>query len=179
MKILIALAGVIIFFNSIALAEVPPPGRRDSARHLIIQLNNNYNFLDKELKKLEEDIKVFPRTTLHLSAVNKAVNSDIKLLSIEAQDNDKLIESHIYSALENEALAAGGRQQLYQGEVREGEHVLKVTYYWTEEDGPPQKGETYITFSMLKGMTYSIELSLTEKGNNVVLDSSQFEFINR
>lgn len=179
MKILIALAGVIIFFNSIALAEVPPPGRRDSARHLIIQLNNSYNVIDKELKELEEDIKVFPRTTLHLSAVNKALNSDIRLVSIEAQDNARLIESHIYSALENEALAAGGRQQLYQGEVREGKHVLKVTYYWTGEDGPPQKGETYITFSMSKGMTYFIELSLAKKGDNVVLDSSQFEFINR
>lgn len=179
MKILIALAGVIIFFNSIALAEVPPPGRRDSARHLIIQLNNNYNLLDKELDKLDDDIRNFPKTTLNISAVNKMLNRDMELVSIEVQDNAKLIGSHIYSANENEALAEGGRHEIYEGEVREGKHVLKVTYFWREENNTPQKGETYVTFSISRGMTYFIELFLKKSGAKAALDSSQFEFSGR
>lgn len=179
MRLFTFAACLVMFFNSVSIAQVPPPGRRDTARNLIIQLNNNYLLLDRELKELEGDMRDFPKTTLSLSAVNKMREGDVRLVSIEVQDNARLLESHLYSAIENEALAAGGRHQMYQGETREGKHVLKVIYYWTGGDAPPQRGETYITFSISKGMTYFIELFLKKSGGNMSLDSSQFEFRGR
>lgn len=165
--------------SSLSIAEVPPPSRKDSARQLIIQLNNDYNLLNTELKELEDEMQNFPKTTLNISVVNKMLSKDTSLVSIEIQDNARLIASHIYSNIENEALAAGGRHQILEGEVREGNHVLKITYCWRVEGSAIERGETYAIFSISKGMTYFVELFLKTNKNRVTLESTQFEFSGR
>lgn len=172
-----AAAFILIFFNAVSLAQDPPPRRADSARRLIIQLNSNYTLIDRSLKELEGEIKKFPDTTLILSAVNKS--ADIGLLSLDAWDDTRLLGSHIYTTLEKEALAAGGRDQLYQGEVREGDRNLRVAYSWIEEGKSPQKGEIFIPVSISKGMSYFIELFLEKTGDWTTLHYNEFELSNR
>lgn len=177
MKVFMAALFIIIFFNAVALAQDPPPYRKDSARRLIIRLNSNYLLLDRSLKGLEDEIKKFPDTTLILSAVNKS--GEIRLLSIEVWDDLRLIGSHIYTTVENEALAAGGRHELYQSEVREGSRRLRVAYSWTGDGESPQKGEIFIPITISKGMNYFIELSLEQRGKEAGLYYTKFEFGNR
>ena len=177
MKVFMVAAFIMIFFNAAALAQDPSPYRKDSARRLIIQLNRSYTLIDRSLKELEGEIKKFPDTTLILSAVNKS--GDIGLLSIDAWDDTRLLGSHIYTTLENEALRAGGRDQLYQGEVKEGDRKLRVAYSWLEEGKSPQKGEIFIPISISKGMTYFIELFLEKTGDWTTLHYTEFELSNR
>ncbi len=166
LKVVIA-AAFIMFFNAVSFAQEPPSYKKDSTRRLIIQLNRNYTLIDSSLKELEGEIKKFPDTTLILSALNKS--GDTGLLSIEAWDNTRLLGGHTYTALENEALKAGGRDQIYQGEIREGSRNLRVEYYWSAEGKSAQKGEALIPVSISKGMSYFIDLSLEKKVEGVKL----------
>lgn len=177
MKIFLVAAFIMIFFNAVSLAQDPPPYRKDSTRRLIIQLNRSYTLIDKSLKELEGEIKKFPDTTLIIAAVNKS--GDTELLSLDAWDDTRLLGGHIYTALENESLKAGGRDQLYQGEVREGSRNLMVEYYWSTEGRPAQKGEMLIPISITKGMSYFIDLSLEKRGEDVKLYHTLLEFSGR
>ena len=176
MKVLIA-AAFIMFFYAISFAQDPPSYRKDSARRLITQLNRSYTLIDRSLKELEGEIKKFPDTTLVLSAVNKS--RDIGLLSLNAWDDIRLLGAHTYTPLENEALKAGGRDQLCRGEAREGSRNLRVEYYWAAEGNPAQKGEALIPISISKGMSYFIELSLEKRGEDVKLYHTMLEFSSR
>jgi hypothetical protein len=169
---------MIASLGTICHAQLPTPGRGDTTRHLIIRLGNDYTLLDTALKELEGDIKGFPSTTLNLSAVSRDTEG-FRLISIEVRDDVRLLGSHIYTPLENDALAAGGRHELYQGEAREGNRQLRVTYYWAGEDMSPQKGEVFIPLSVSKGMGYFIELFLVKSGEQAALHYTQFEVSNR
>lgn len=177
MKVFMAAAFIMIFFNAAALAQDPPSYSKDSARRLITQLNRSYTLIDRSLKELEGEIKKFPDTTLIIAAANKS--SDTELLSLDAWDDTRLLGGHTYTAIENEALKAGGRDQLYQGEVREGSRNLRVEYYWISEGKSAQKGEMFIPVSISKGMSYFIDLSLEKRGEDVKLYHTLLEFNSR
>lgn len=177
LKIFLVAAFIMIFFNAVSLAQDPPSYSKDSARRLIIQLNRSYTLIDRSLKELEGEIKKFPDTTLILSALNKS--GDIGLLSLDAWDDTRLLGGRTYTAIENEALKAGGRDQLYQGEVKEGSRNLRLEYYWRTEGNPAQKGEALIPISISKGMSYFIDLSLEKRGEDVKLYHTLLEFNSR
>lgn len=177
MKVFVAAAFIMIFINASAFAQNPSTYRKDSARRLIIQLNRSYTLIDSSLKELEGEIKKFPDTTLTLSILNKS--GDAKLLSLDAWDDAMLLGGHTYTNVEDEALKAGGRDQLYQGEVREGSRNLRVEYYWISEGKSAQKGEMRIPISISKGMSYFIDLSLERRGEDVKLYHTLLEFSGR
>ncbi|MFQ5900337.1 MAG: hypothetical protein ACE5IH_02145 [Thermodesulfobacteriota bacterium] len=173
MKVFAVIVILLLFFlNVVSIAFAEENG---SIRELINRLNKEYIFLDEALDKLEENIRDFPDTTLNLSVIKRS--TDIMLVSIEVLDSNsnRLLKNHIYTPLENKALNAGGRQQLYSGEIGKGRHRLNVIYYWMIEDAPPQKGEALITLSVSPGKNYSIELSFEKRGNKIKLRQSHSE----
>ena len=103
MKIAISTIGMLIFFvHAACSAEFSPQKQEKSIRELIIHLNNEYRFLDAELKKLEDDIKAFPHTTLSISVIKR--DNTVKLISLEIFDGERPLGKHIYTTLENEAM---------------------------------------------------------------------------
>ncbi len=182
MKFIITLIGLLVVISSVfpgglSIAETDRSGKGVSIRELIINLNKHYLYLEKELKKLEEGIRGFPRTTLSLSIIK--AESDIDIVSIELLDEDKLLKSHIYTPVENQALDAGGRHQFYYGEIEEGSHRFKVIYYWKEGNGPPKKGEIVFNLSIPLGRKYFVEIAFERKGDVVEPRLSQLDFITR
>ena len=178
MKIAISTIGMLIFFvHAACSAEFSPQKQEKSIRELIIHLNNEYRFLDAELKNLEDDIKEFPHTTLSISVIKR--NNTVRLISLEIFDGDRPLGKHIYTTLENEAMEDGGRHQVFEGEIKEGNHTLKAIYYWVRKDKSPQKDETTIPVSISLGNSSFLELSFDKKENKIGLSHYQLNFSNK
>jgi len=94
----------------------------------------------------------------------------------EIYDNNKLLEGHVYTPVENEALNSGGRHQLYSKEITGGNRNLGIIYFWAEKDKPQQKGELFIPLNMPRGKDIYIELSLEKRKDKVELRVTKFEF---
>jgi len=173
-KIIILINIIIIFSSGNCFAEVNSQKKEESIRELIIRLDNEYIFLEESLKKIEKNIWDFPTTILNLSIIKRS--SDIKITSIEIYDNNKLLEGHVYTPVENEALNSGGRHQLYSKEITGGNRNLGIIYFWAEKDKPQQKGELFIPLNMPRGKDIYIELSLEKRKDKVELRVTKFEF---
>ena len=165
---------LIIFLSDNCLAEVKSQNKDESIRELIIRLDNEYLSLDETLKNFEKNIWDFPTTILNISILKR--NIDIKITLIEILDNNKLLEGHIYTPLENEALDSGGRHQLYNREITGGNRILGIVYFWAEKDKPQQRGEMTIPINIPRGRDIYIELSLEKRKDKIELRVSKLEF---
>ncbi|OGV97681.1 MAG: hypothetical protein A3I04_05005 [Nitrospinae bacterium RIFCSPLOWO2_02_FULL_39_110] len=170
----LAVSLLIVFLNNVCPVKAESQKREESIRDLITRLNNEYISIDESLKKLEKNIWNFPSTTLNISVVNR--NSEIKLISIELLDGIKLLESHFYTPLENEALWNGGRHQFFHKEVREGNRRLVAVYYWVEGNKPPSKGEEIISVNITWGKDTFVQFFFEKKDGKVDLQVSQIDF---
>ncbi|MBI3583180.1 MAG: hypothetical protein HY096_04425 [Nitrospinae bacterium] len=173
-KIIIIVNIIITFLSCNCFAEVNSQKMEEPIRELIIRLNNEYISLEESLRKFEKNIWDFPTTILNLSIIKRS--SDINITSIEIYDNSKLLEGHIYTPIENEAINSGGRHQLYNKEIAGGNRNLGIIYFWTEKDKPQQKGELSIPLNISRGKDVYIELSLEKRKDKVELRVSKFEF---
>ena len=175
MKILISLVGIFsIFLTTLSFAEAGFYRKERPIKREIISLHNDYIQLNRELRELEADIRDFPATTLNFSVTKRIKN--IQLVSVEISNKDGLIKSHIYTPLENEALEAGSRHQLYQAEVAAGSMILNVVAHWKEDNKVIRTTEAIITVFVTEGRDYFVELSLEKVKNKVGLLYSRLEF---
>lgn len=81
--------------------------------------------ISAELNQLEEKL-LYPSNTQVSLFVSLAPESDFRLDAVEIELDGKAVSHHIYSFKELEALRSGGMQRIYTGNVRTGEHELKV-----------------------------------------------------
>lgn len=154
------IASLFLFsLNTLSFAQVDL--KRQSVRTLITRLTNEYIQIGNSLKELEESTESFPSTTVSLSVVKP--EKGIRLVSMDVMDNKMLLYGHIYTSTENEALDAGGRHQLYLGEISEGEHNLNIVYHWVEEDTLIRRGEEAITLPVTTGRRYFLFLELSRE----------------
>lgn len=171
----IVIAGLLIFLGSSSIAVAADSTQEDDLRRQIIVLNKKYAQLMNTLNELlQKDIKSSANTTLNISLVKPGNN--FKLISIEIFDNDQLIANHIYSPIEIEALEAGGRQLLHKGELRSGDHNLKISYILVTGEGSPKKNTLPLPLSVRVGNNYHIELSFKKNKSDVLMQYSQLVF---
>jgi len=90
--------------------------------------------ISSELNLLEEKL-LYPSNTQISLFVAIAPKEKSRLDSVEIKLDDKLVATHIYSFKELEALQAGGMQRIYTGNVRSGEHQLKVGFSGKSSSG--------------------------------------------
>lgn len=168
-----------LLFTSQGSADDDIEIRKKSIRNLISRLNNDYIQLENSFKKLESEIQAFPRTTLNLSVIKR--EGSIRLASIDAVDRNRPLQGHLYTIAENEALEAGGRHQLYEGEIRQGNHELKIIYYWAEGNAPPRKSEAIIPLAAAAGKSYYLFLEFSREDiiGGVKLSHSILDLDNR
>ncbi|MFO7592569.1 MAG: hypothetical protein R6X15_00800 [Pseudomonadota bacterium] len=81
--------------------------------------------ISTELNLLEEKL-LYPSNTQVSFFVSFNKGDEFRLDSVEIQLDGKPVAHHIYSAKELEALRSGGMQRIFTGNVRTGEHELKV-----------------------------------------------------
>ncbi len=78
-----------------------------------------------ELNQLEEKL-LYPSNTQAAVFLSMAASETFRLDSVEIQLDGKPVAHHLYSFKELEALQKGGVQRIYTGNVRSGEHDLRV-----------------------------------------------------
>lgn len=79
-----------------------------------------------ELNQLEEKL-LYPSGTQIGVFVSLAGGDRFRLDSVEVQLDGKPVAHHLYSFKELEALQKGGVQRIYTGNIRSGEHELRVS----------------------------------------------------
>jgi len=79
-----------------------------------------------ELKQLEEKL-LYPSNTEVAIFVSLASGETFRLDSVEIELGGKPVAHHLYTFKELEALQKGGVQRIYTGNIRTGEHDLKVS----------------------------------------------------
>lgn len=84
--------------------------------------------LNRDLLVLEEEL-LFPASTQVAVFVSMDLGLLFELDSVQVQLDDKPVAAHLYTPREVQALARGGVQRLYLGNLRTGEHTL--TAYFT------------------------------------------------
>jgi len=78
-----------------------------------------------ELNQLEEKL-LYPSNTQVAVFVSLAGEETFRLDSVEIELDGKPVSHHLYTFKELEALQKGGVQRIYTGNIRSGEHDLKV-----------------------------------------------------
>jgi hypothetical protein len=81
--------------------------------------------ISTELNLLEEKL-LYPSNTEISLFVSLQAKDDFRLDAVEVELDGKVVAHHIYTFKELDALRAGGMQRIYTGNVRTGEHELKV-----------------------------------------------------
>jgi len=79
-----------------------------------------------ELNQLEEKL-LYPSNTQVAVFVSLSDDKAFRLDSVDIQLDDEPVAHHIYSFKELEALQRGGVQRIHTGNIRTGEHDLRVT----------------------------------------------------
>ncbi len=83
--------------------------------------------LNRDLLILEEEL-LFPANSQIVVFVSMDVGKYFALDSVKFLIDDKLVASHLYTRRQNSALALGGIQRLYLGNLKSGEHELTAFF---------------------------------------------------
>jgi len=115
-----------------------------------------------ELNRLEEKL-LYPSNT-HVSLfVSLAQASTLRLDALEIQIDGKPVARHLYTFKELEGLREGGVQRVYTGNIRTGDHALRVSVIGKTENGAAyQRSED---FTITKGVGPKLA-SITVGGPN-------------
>jgi hypothetical protein len=87
-----------------------------------------------ELNRLEEKL-LYPSDTQIAIFVSVASGEKFRLDAVDIELDGKSAAHHLYTFKELEALQKGGVQRIYVGNVRTGEHALRVTVMGKSEGG--------------------------------------------
>lgn len=135
-------------------------------------LDDKVQSLKKEVMKLNRDLFIlqeellFPTSTQIAVFLGSDVGNFFRLDSIQVKIDDKVVTNYLYTKQESEALARGGIQRLFTGNVKKGKHELVAIF-----KGPGPNGRTYKrgqTFVFDKGSTTKyIQLQITDKSRKL------------
>ena len=89
------------------------------------QIKGDVLSIAAELSQLEEKL-LYPSNTQVAVFVSLADKEKFRLDSVQIQLDGEPVAHHLYTFRELEALQKGGVQHIYTGNIRSGEHDLKV-----------------------------------------------------
>ena len=110
-----------------AAASAPaaePPAALDTR---VQQLKADVIRLNRDLLVLEEEL-LYPAGTQVALFVSMDVGKLFELESVQIKLDDKLIATHLYTALEVQALHRGGMQRVFVGNLRAGKHQIAAFF---------------------------------------------------
>lgn len=129
--------------------------------------------ISTELNLLEEKL-LFPSNTQVSLFISLSADDDFQLDAAEIEVDGKSVAHHIYSFKEQEALRDGGLQRIYTGNVRNGEHLIKVGFKGKSALGNKFTEVADYTFSKGVGPGF-VEIKLIESA----IGSNGIEFSDR
>ena len=121
-----------------------------------------------ELNQLEEKL-LYPSDTQIAIFVSLAEGEKFRLDAVTIELDGKSVAHHLYMFKELEALQKGGVQRIYVGNVRTGEHALRVTVIGKTEGGSDfQKVESFTVTKDIEPRLVGVVLAGTGIGSKTV-----------
>lgn len=144
-------------------AEANLPGDLQGMKGELLNLNRDISQLENEL--------LFPSTETAV-VVSVEAGAAVKLVDVNLLLDDKNIGYHYYSDQEFAALAKGGMQRIFTGNITSGQHTLKATV--TGYDPGGKDFQRTATYTFTKGAQRKvIEL---KAGDNASRTQGEFRF---
>ncbi|PVY78286.1 hypothetical protein C8D92_102326 [Tamilnaduibacter salinus] len=114
-----------LFVAALSLLVLTSSLRAESLDQQIADLKGDVAALNQTLFELEEDI-LHPANTQVAVYLSVDAGEGFSLDSVELQIDGRQAVSHLYTERERQALARGGVQRLYLGNLPAGEHTLSA-----------------------------------------------------
>ena len=130
-------------------------------------LDDKIQTLKKEVMKLNRDLFIleeellFPTSTQVAVFLSTDVGNYFKLDSVQLKIDDKVVANYLYTQQEREALARGGVQRLFIGNVKKGKRELVAVFRGPGPNEREYKRATTHVFEKGSGTKY-IELKITD-----------------
>ena len=130
-------------------------------------LEDKIQTLKKEVMKLNRDLFIleeellFPTSTQVAVFLSTDVGNYFKLDSVQLKIDDKVVANYLYTKQEREALAKGGVQRLFIGNVKKGKRELVAVFKGPGPNDREYKRGTTHVFEKGSGTKY-IELKITD-----------------
>jgi hypothetical protein len=156
MRLLITLITSILLTVTLAHAAPQPKDIDDDLQALkkeVMQLN-------KQLFILEEEL-LYPSSTQLAVFLSLDVGKFFTLDSVELRIDDKVVTNYLYTKRELEALARGGVQRLYLGNLHTGEHELTAVFVGVGPNQRDYQRATSMKFKKGKEVKY-LELKIAD-----------------
>lgn len=102
-----------------------------------------------DLNRLEEKL-LYPSNTQVSLFVALAQSAKFRLDALEIEIDGKSVAHHLYSYKELEGLREGGMQRIYTGNIRTGEHELRVSVLGKSDNGAEYRHTG--SFKLIKGV---------------------------
>jgi len=116
--------------------------------------------LNKDLRVLEEDL-LFPANTRFHVFVSLNVGEYFRLEGVELRLDNRVVSTYLYSAEERQALAKGGKHQLYLGNLSPGQHTLSAFFVGQGPNGREYKRGSSLRFTKEQGPKF-VELAVAD-----------------
>lgn len=101
--------------------------------------------LNRDLLLLEEEL-LFPGSTQVAVFVSMDVGEFFQLDAVKVKIDDQVIGSHLYTEKQIDALARGGIQRIYVGNVKSGTHQISAFFTGKGPQGRDYKRAAEMTF---------------------------------
>jgi hypothetical protein len=130
--------------------------------------------LNRDLFILEEDL-LFPANTQFAVFLSLDTGQFLKLDNVKLKVNNDVVASHLYTERQLKALARGGMQRLYMGNLKTGAHEVTV---FVEGIGPDQRAYKKAATLMLEKGTdlKAIEIRIQDRSSDYQPDLSIVEW---
>jgi hypothetical protein len=116
--------------------------------------------LNRDLFVLEEEL-LFPATTQMAVFLSLDVGKFFQLDSVQVKIDDKIVANYLYTERELAALARGGVQRIYTGNLRVGKHELVAFFVGKGPHERDYRRATTVTFEKT-GDPKFIELKIVD-----------------
>ena len=145
-----------------AIAE-PETAASSDLEQSIQDLKKEVQALNRDLFMLEEEI-LYPASTQTLVFVSLDVGNFFDLDSIQLEIDGKEVAKYLYTENEREALARGGVQRLWTGNLKSGDHELVAFFTGVGPSERDYRRAAELTFEKTLGPKY-VELKISDKAS--------------
>lgn len=163
--IFLGMSFVFIFGSSGVQAADKPSTNNRTLDAKVQSLKKEVKSLNRDLFILEEEL-LFPSSTQLAIFVSLDVGNFFRLDSVQLKIDDKVVANYLYTKRELEALARGGVQRLYIGNVKSGEHELIAIFSGPGPNNREYRRGTTIKFEKGSGAKF-MELKIIDSSGKL------------
>ncbi|MBU2955421.1 AraC family transcriptional regulator [Marinobacter sp. F3R08] len=156
---------LLVFTASVSAQSNRESGNDDAAvAEQVEALKKKVIRLNRDLFILEEDL-LFPANTQVAVFVSVDTGKFLELDAVKLKVDDEIVASHLYTERQVTALARGGMQRLYIGNLKTGRHQITAFVEGVGPEQRPYKQAASLEFEKGTG-TAALEIRVEDRSSN-------------